>query len=87
MLIATKFSLGRVKEEVTSAAIPPLYVLSRHRLAIDEAGFEALLCMCLNVGKKYFLKFYVYFSSGLGLFPKFFFKWYIQIWAVLCLPS
>jgi hypothetical protein len=52
MLIATKFSLGRVKEEVTSAAIPPLYVLSRHRLAIDEAGLEALLCMCLNVGKE-----------------------------------
>jgi hypothetical protein len=57
MLIATKFSLGRVKEEVTSAAIPPLYVLSRHRLVIDEAGMEALVCMCLNVGKKliYFL--------------------------------
>ena len=51
MLIATKFSLGRAQNEEENKTIPAIFVLSRHRLAIDEAGLEALLCMCLNVGK------------------------------------
>jgi hypothetical protein len=55
-LTETKLSLGDARREKENDSIPALSVLSRHRLAIDEAGLEALLCMCLNIGKSAYKK-------------------------------
>jgi len=51
MLAQTQLSLGNASCEKEKENIPAVSILSRHRLAIDEAGLEALLCMCLNIGK------------------------------------
>ena len=51
MLAQTKMSLGDAQFEKENRNIPAALVLSRHRLAIDEAGLEALLCLCLSIGK------------------------------------
>jgi|688.fasta_scaffold417023_1 hypothetical protein len=50
MLAQTQLSLGDAKCEKENGNIPAVSILSRHRLSIDEAGLEALLCMCLNIG-------------------------------------
>ena len=51
MLIQTKMSLGNAQYEKENRSVPAELVLARHRLAIDEAGLEALLCLCLSIGK------------------------------------
>jgi hypothetical protein len=52
MLVQTQLSLGDAQSEKEKENIPAVSVLSRHRLSIDEAGFEAFQCMCLNIGKQ-----------------------------------
>jgi hypothetical protein len=49
-LVQTKMSLGDAQCEKENKNIPAALVLARHRLAIDEAGLEALLCLCLSIG-------------------------------------
>jgi hypothetical protein len=52
MLIATKLSLGDARREKENGRIPAVSVLLRHRLIIDEAGLEAVLCLNTNVGNQ-----------------------------------
>jgi len=50
MLIQIKLNLEDPISEQENRIIPTTPILLRHRLAIDEAGLEALLCMCLTMG-------------------------------------
>ena len=53
MLIQVKLILGDPTSEKKATNIPVIPTLLRHRLAIDEAGIEALLCMCLIIGNMF----------------------------------
>ena len=50
MLIQIKLALGDPTSEKENRTIQVIPTLLRYRLAIDEAGLEAFLCMCLTIG-------------------------------------